>query len=286
MNNMNLSELGLAKKTNATAYYIDVTPALAKAWLNNNIDNNRHIRPSLVWKYAYDMKNGNWGINTDAIAFNAAGELINGQHRLSAVVRANATITMLVVFDCPIGQNDLMNIDRGGGRSIADSMEVAGYTDDVFVRSVPTARAYITCKLGIKNPSQQTITKHIVENKEIYARILEITKAKKNGKGKMRGTVAAALLGAYSSGEDFNALAKFAQVFMTYETEGCEEYSPKYALRLKDKIESHHGLYVKDFPVIESHIYAFVHNTKTARIKDNYYSLNDNTVNAKLALAV
>ena len=283
---MNYTEYDFTNN-HAAAYYIDVTPVLAQEWLEHNVDNNRHVRPSLVWKYAYDMKNGNWGINTDAIAFNANGQLINGQHRLNAIIRANVTVPMLVVFDLPVSKDDLMNIDRGGGRTIADSMVVAGFTDEVYGQSIPMARAYITCKLGIKNPSQQTIARHIIDNKETYEKVLGITKAGSGKKAKMRGTVAAGIFSAYVAGEDVNALTKFAQVFMTYDIDGCETYSPKFALKLKDRIENHHGLYPKDFPVIESHIYAFVHNNKIARTRDDYYSLNNNyTAGAKIASAV
>ena len=267
--------IGSVDGITATAFYLEVTPEMAREWLENNIENNRRIRPSIVWKYALDMKNGNWGLNTDAIAFNADGRLINGQHRLSAVVRANIPVTMLVMFDSPITQVELMNIDRGAGRTVADSMEVAGFTEDVFQCSISTARAYLTCKIGTKNPSHQSIMKHIVDNKDTYAKLLDITKMKRKGRSGMRSIVAAGLLSAYLSGEDFDALTKFAQVYLTYDTDGCEAYTTRYAPKLKDYLASHRGTHKKEFIVVESHIYAFVHNAENAKTRDDYYVLKD-----------
>ena len=48
-------------------------------------------------QYAADMKAGRWQLNGEAIKFDKNGHLLNGQHRLHAVVRADTTIQMLVI---------------------------------------------------------------------------------------------------------------------------------------------------------------------------------------------
>lgn len=59
---------------------------------------NRGVRGSHVLRLAEDMKAGEWiGYGSDAIKFNANGQLVDGHHRLSAVVKAGVTVMMTVV---------------------------------------------------------------------------------------------------------------------------------------------------------------------------------------------
>ena len=43
------------------------------------------------------MQNGEWKLNGKSICFDWNGRLLNGQHRLSAVVRSGVPLTTLVV---------------------------------------------------------------------------------------------------------------------------------------------------------------------------------------------
>lgn len=75
--------------------YMEVTPALASEWLSNAA-RNRKVHDVWIERYAERMKRGDWMVTDQGIAFNGDGELIDGQHRLHAVVLANRTVTMLV----------------------------------------------------------------------------------------------------------------------------------------------------------------------------------------------
>lgn len=79
-----------------TAEVRKVTPELAKTWLGTT-EKNRTFRKSRVAQYAADMKAGRWQLNGEAIKFDKNGHLLNGQHRLHAVVRADTTVPMLVI---------------------------------------------------------------------------------------------------------------------------------------------------------------------------------------------
>lgn len=80
-----------------TAMIETITPTMAKDYLNRNTDNFRKISNSLVSAYASDMANGKWQLNGEAIQFGEDGALMNGQHRLAAIIKANTPIKMLVV---------------------------------------------------------------------------------------------------------------------------------------------------------------------------------------------
>ena len=82
----------------AAAQVYDVTPDLATEWLERNT-RNRKLRDQVVMKYAADMKAGRWMLTGDAIAFDSNGCVVNGQHRLWAVVESGVVVPMMVAFD-------------------------------------------------------------------------------------------------------------------------------------------------------------------------------------------
>jgi len=102
---------------------VDVTPELARVWLNQNTSNRPIRRP--IWKsYARDMENGSWALTAEPIKFSAAGQLLDGQHRLHAVVHANVTVTMFVAYDVPDEAQSSM--DSGAKRTAADALGLRG----------------------------------------------------------------------------------------------------------------------------------------------------------------
>ena len=63
-----------------------ITPELAEQYLTKNTNNYRSMSNSVVNAYATDMKTGNWKFNGDSIKFNKSGILVDGQHRLAAIM--------------------------------------------------------------------------------------------------------------------------------------------------------------------------------------------------------
>lgn len=100
-----------------------VTPAVAKRWLTRNV-RNRVIQQAVVDAYARDMESGAWQITGEAIKFDTNGALADGQHRLAAVIKSNATVQMLVVRGlAPEAQNVM---DSGRKRSASDALTLSG----------------------------------------------------------------------------------------------------------------------------------------------------------------
>lgn len=94
---------------------VTITPELAKTWLSQNHD-NRKIKNSVVRHYANMMLRGEWGLTHQGIAFDSAGVLRDGQHRLLAVVASNIPVAMMVSW----GVDNVKIMDRGAIRSAAD----------------------------------------------------------------------------------------------------------------------------------------------------------------------
>lgn len=101
---------------------IKITPEKANEFLGKNIV-NRNIRDKRVNQYVKEMQNGRWELNGESIKFNDKGELIDGQHRLTAIVKSGMAIDMCVVWDVP---SEVTILDRGSGRSTADTLIISG----------------------------------------------------------------------------------------------------------------------------------------------------------------
>lgn len=103
---------------------LEITPNEAELWLAKNADFQRKLRESVVDKYARDMINGQWQLTHQGIAFDSKGRLIDGQHRLAAIVKAGVPIKMLVVRDSPAAAYD--HVDLGYGRTATDILKAQG----------------------------------------------------------------------------------------------------------------------------------------------------------------
>lgn len=108
--------------------WMDVTPAMAEMWLQHNF-NNRPVSLDTVRAYAREMKRGKWLPVHQGIAFNARDELIDGQHRLMAVVLSKTPVKMMVTFGMPSKvQGTRMTgmdvVDRGKTRTVADQLKI------------------------------------------------------------------------------------------------------------------------------------------------------------------
>jgi hypothetical protein len=76
----------------------NITPAKALAYLARNRI-NRPLRQKWVESLAQQITSGNWQLTHQGIAIAKSGELIDGQHRLSAVVLADKAVHMTVATE-------------------------------------------------------------------------------------------------------------------------------------------------------------------------------------------
>jgi hypothetical protein len=77
-----------------------ITPERAGEYLAAN-RGNRNIVQSHVAAMARDIANGQWMFNAQPICFSRGGRLLNGQHRLSAVLEAGQPIEVMVMRGLP-----------------------------------------------------------------------------------------------------------------------------------------------------------------------------------------
>jgi hypothetical protein len=102
-------------------------PDDAKRILAESQYQRRHS-PGTVSKYARDMKTGKWEFNGAPIRYNGEGEghaeLLDGQHRLRALIEANMVMPFVVLVG--IGKSSLRTMDDGKFRTLGNKFYIDG----------------------------------------------------------------------------------------------------------------------------------------------------------------
>lgn len=109
-----------------------ITPNIATEMLRHN-KSNRTISRAVAERYAKDILNGKWKLNGESIKIAKDGTLVDGQHRLTAIVMADKKVSMLVVRD--VEPAAIRTVDTGKSRSAADHLKIHGMTGNLTVIS-------------------------------------------------------------------------------------------------------------------------------------------------------
>lgn len=143
---------------------VTVTPELAQRWLNCNT-HNRPLRNHHVAKLASAMKAGEWILTAEPIAFSkpytdAQGNevretLINGQHRLWAVIESGVSCEFTVWWGCD--PEEFSVIDQGAQRTFGDVLATTrqDVADPTLVASV--CSSFIHYALGLNKSAEHPL---------------------------------------------------------------------------------------------------------------------------------
>lgn len=196
-----------------------ITPQMAEEWLAKNADFQRPLRQSVVDRYARDMLNNTWALTHQGIAFDSKGRLIDGQHRLAAIRKANVPVRMVVARDTPAPAFD--HVDLGFGRTNTDVFKARGdawITNDIiaiarFMHGAPNAREIMTARSPFE--LRELVEKH----KTAIAFVQQ--NCERHVPGVTIAPVVAAVAVAYYSVQDRLALAAFIRLLCTGVSEGA-----------------------------------------------------------------
>ena len=111
------SEVKSAKRSREIEQKVlKITPAHAEKWLEMNVG-NRRIRQTHVRHLAKQMEQGRWMLSPEPIVFSPK-RLLDGQHRLSAVLMSGCTIEASVAL---VQNEDVFRVlDQGVNRNNTD----------------------------------------------------------------------------------------------------------------------------------------------------------------------
>jgi hypothetical protein len=120
---------------------MEVTPDQAIQWLEGNT-HNRPVNQAHVYRLAREIKAGRWRLTHQGIAFDTDGLLIDGQHRLWAVVEAKLPVVTRVYFN--ESPDNRLVLDSGQRRSNLDILLMTDRVTDVTDKHLATLRSLLT----------------------------------------------------------------------------------------------------------------------------------------------
>lgn len=251
-----------------------ITPEVAKDMLTHNLV-NRTVKRSAVETYARDMKRGVFKESPQGISFDTEGTLIDGQHRLLAVIASGVPVTMYVTRDCAKDSADY--IDRGVTRSVKDVVTIAAKKDGSLQNTILSNQKLIStlsqlavCSVGSRFRTSVNDVRALMEEfspaaTQVYNNLLSKSKMS------ARAPMFAAAVAAITCGVDADAISKFFQIVFCDDVTGCDNYNINAAINFKRQVEQAkvqriHIDRSKLFRCTQNAIYHFVNNTGVTKI--------------------
>lgn len=116
-----------------------ITPKDAMLILEKNI-NNRKLNKKKVENYVRDLKSDNWITTSgETIKFDLKGNLIDGQHRLQAIIDADKTAIMYAAYNC---HPDAQKVIDLGNRTLHEMFKLKDVKNSRRVASL--VRTYLS----------------------------------------------------------------------------------------------------------------------------------------------
>jgi len=113
-------------KGKPVAQMVKLTPELASVLLDRN-PANRKINETAVERYAYEIMGGRWVFNGEPMIVSDTGELNDGQHRCSAVIKAGKPIDVILIVGVP--RETRTTLDQGRARTAGDYLSMDGHVN-------------------------------------------------------------------------------------------------------------------------------------------------------------
>ena len=151
---------------------MQVTPEIALSILTNKNCKNRNISKANLRNLTNAMLNGEWKLTNQGISFDRDGNLLDGQHRLQAIIESEVTCTMLVgknmdpaIFNC---------IDTGKARTAGDTLDIAGSTNGKTIAAAVKLVGFYeelapdNAWSSFNKPSHEKIRKNYLKEHDLY----------------------------------------------------------------------------------------------------------------------
>jgi hypothetical protein len=225
LNTAHLSHLGnLPKGVTVDVEWIG--PAQATEFLKSNT-NNRNQKEHSILDYANDMRTGNWAFNGASICFDVNGTLLDGQNRLTAVVRSSTKQLFLVVRG--LQPRTMTTIDTGSKRSPADAFKIAGLAEGSFNQLAAITKGLLLLKNGGR-PSISDQTAFMEKNRK---QVVSAYRISVNAGAALKARKLLGVAAFYTNREDVFKSAQFFDALAT----GAELSYGDPRLTLRNKLQ-------------------------------------------------
>lgn len=159
----------------------DVGPEQATQYLEHNRPDpatgkrNRPVTRQHVKDLASDMANNRWRKTHQGIAFSPDGRLLDGQHRLLAIVMSGVTIPLLVTRD--VEPEAMDGIDQHQRRTAAQIASMQHGVDKEASRLAAMAGAILQVAGGDARPSSIAKAQFLAGHQQTLERYLPVARA-------------------------------------------------------------------------------------------------------------
>ena len=249
-----------------------ITPEVAQGYFQKNIK-NRPIKMGAVEALARDIKRGTFVTTHQGIAFDTNGNLVDGQHRLLAIIAAGIPVQMMVTRG--VEPDTKLVVDRGEARTMRDIMTIRDFDDEdtaKILRSQQILSALnqiVDCNYKRMKITYNEQIKLFDALKTQVFEAYKITVTKKVGH---RGSqIVSATIAALYHGVSPEVLTKFFTVFTKADIHNCEGYNVTAALSWRRQLDDVklRGLSMsrnKIYLGTQAAIWHFANNTDVRRI--------------------
>jgi hypothetical protein len=150
--NVNGMETLITKCQSTRLSFEYISPETAEMLLEANDKNYRKIIEACSKRYTDDMETNRWTINTATIAISKSKFLLDGQHRLTAIVKSGVGIWTYVLRDCPDELIEDPNQDKGKNRTATTYMQREG------IKNAASAAGAVRClyRIGMNFSAART----------------------------------------------------------------------------------------------------------------------------------
>ena len=210
--------------------FVVVTPEMAADWIGTVEINRRSAMPS-VNAYVRDMRKGDWIITHQGIAFDRDGCLIDGEHRLRAIVKSGIPQVLLVTKG--LEKEARAAIDLGRKRAVADVLRMTMGDENITRNLVATVGLFGTqqgflTKAARDTPSEISVILAEYLNSFVFA-------SSTPHKIGFSSPVSAAIASAHAYGIDPDILGRFITILRDSTEANVHEYPyERTILRFRD----------------------------------------------------
>lgn len=245
-----------------------INPETARNYLAANIYNNRRIQRDRVDAYAFDMAMGKWCNNGTTITFDNQGRLIDGQHRLMAVIKSGATIQALVVRG--VDDDAFKTIDVGQPRTNQQILRIGGNQFADKKNYAAVASFFLRTINGIHKPTYSQVEAFCNSNGDLYEWFYDLFP---NGGNVQVPYMAVAFAAHLYCVKDQEIYGFIRGAIMNDFDPSKEASSCKYCVQCEDFRKTKGRIFAPQaFDIISKHLYSYVMNYSRLTRKDELYA--------------
>ena len=142
-----------------------ITPEVARKMLEHNV-NNRPVRVSWVSNLASQIKSGEWRVTHQGIALDVNGRLVDGQHRLLAIIEADRSVPIMVTRGLDV--DDYPYLDGGKARTYADRLALTSDQKENMIL-ISLVRGYMSYAKNLQaSVTVQAVERHYLEMADAF----------------------------------------------------------------------------------------------------------------------